>query len=251
MNRFSGLVSSVLILGCCSGVQGLALIKDVPTQPFVAATERLVEALAFCGAPLAAEDAQAIQRAIRQGSDHKTAETLQTILDRYCIAAVNINAESRVKVAEGVAPKELMQQGWRTFLVKVHNEAGITPELVATSPNAAPSFRRSRGQSRPKNPIATSDVAQRFLGLASVDRRPLKPQLSGLILEYRILQIYSRDQGQREARLAFDVGQGTQDIGFRNAVAILFNCLPAIQVEIDVLDESGAPTMAAFTFRDR
>ena len=43
-------------------------------------------------------------------------------------------------------------------------------------------------------------------------------ELSGLVLEYRIVQLYSRDPGQREATLTFDVGQGTQDLGYRNEV---------------------------------
>ena len=32
------------------------------------------------------------------------------------------------------------------------------------------------------------------------------------------MQLYSRDVGKREAKLGFDVGQGTQDLGFRNEV---------------------------------
>ena len=48
-----------------------------------------------------------------------------------------------------------------------------------------------------------------------MDRR-----LSGLGLDYRILEIYSRDSGQRSAKISFNVGQGSQDIGFRNDVLI-------------------------------
>ena len=61
--------------------------------------------------------------------------------------------------------------------------------------------------------------------------RPLKPTLSGLALEYRLLQIYSRDAGQREAKISFNVGQGTQDLGFRSDVDILFTCEPAVPVD--------------------
>ena len=46
--------------------------------------------------------------------------------------------------------------------------------------------------------------------------------------------------------VGFDVGQGTQDVGFRNDVDILFNCLPAIAVKLRVLDESGKPTTASY-----
>ena len=41
-------------------------------------------------------------------------------------------------------------------------------------------------------------------------------------LEYRVLQLDAKEAGEEEAKLAFDVGQGSQDLGFRNAVPILF-----------------------------
>ena len=46
----------------------------------------------------------------------------------------------------------------------------------------------------------------------------MRQRLSGLALEYAILEIYSRDAGQRSAKISFNVGQGSQDIGFRNDV---------------------------------
>jgi hypothetical protein len=55
------------------------------------------------------------------------------------------------------------------------------------------------------------------------DDPPLGRTLSGLDLEYRIVRLYSHEAGLREASLAFDVGQGTQDLGFRNEVPILFD----------------------------
>ena len=48
----------------------------------------------------------------------------------------------------------------------------------------------------------------------------------------------------------FDVGQGTQDLGFRNEVNILFNCEPAVEVTLDILDDDGKPTTAHFVIRD-
>ena len=42
----------------------------------------------------------------------------------------------RVEAAPGAANAELVAQGWRTFLVKVRNDAGTTAELRAVSPQA-------------------------------------------------------------------------------------------------------------------
>ena len=228
----------------------LPTVADVEFQPFASATGRLLEALDFIGAPLSANDEEAVRNALKASDQAGAVKQVQAILDRYCVAGVNINPESRVKVQEGPTKKELMQQGWRTFLVKVHNEAGITAILKGESPNALPQYKRSRGSPEPKLEITPADVAQRFLDITIYNNRPLNPGLSGLEVEYRIVQLFSRDVGRREATLAFNVGQGTQDLGFRNQVAILFNCVPAVKVSLGVKDFDGKPTSAAFVIRD-
>ncbi len=88
-------------------------------------------------------------------------------------------------------------------------------------------------------------------GIAMFDKQPLRRELSGLGVEYRIASLYSRDRGKREAKIGFNVGAGTQDLGFRNSVPILFHCVPAIKVVLGVKDFDGQPTTAAFTFRDK
>ena len=64
-------------------------------------------------------------------------------------------------------------------------------------------------------------------------------------------QIYSRDRGQRSAQISFNVGQGSQDIGFRNDILVLFNALPTRPIKLHVRDENGQPAMASFVIRDR
>jgi len=226
-------------------------VYGVDLQPFAAASDRLIEALQFAGSPIDPDDANAINEWVKAGDADEAVLAIQEILDRYCVAGVRINAESRVTVESGPAEKLLFEQGWRSFLVKVHNEAGITPILVAESPNAAPQFRRSTAAKSPSHDITASDVANRWLDIEMLDRRPLNPRLSGLAVEYRIVQLYSRDAGKREAKLAFNVGQGTQDIGFRNEVAILFDCSPASEVRIKIRDLDGTPISAAFVVRDQ
>jgi hypothetical protein len=48
-----------------------------------------------------------------------------------------------------------------------------------------------------------------------------------LVGQYSLALIYSHEAGRREATLGFDIGQGTQDLGFRGEVPILFDVLPA------------------------
>ncbi|MCZ6673105.1 MAG: CehA/McbA family metallohydrolase [Verrucomicrobia bacterium] len=225
-------------------------VDKVEYQPFASATERLLDAMRYAGAPVREDDAATIRSLLRQTDQKKVLDGIQAILDEYCVAGVHINPESRVKVEAGPVTKDLVQQGWRTFLVKVHNEAGITPQLIAESPNALPQFRKSDASKSPSMDITMADVAQRWLDLVMFDKRPLNPTLSGLALEYRIIQLFSRDVGKREAVLAFNVGQGTQDLGFRNEVAILFRCVPAVEVDLGIKDWNGEPTSAAFVIKD-
>jgi hypothetical protein len=88
------------------------------------------------------------------------------------------------------------------------------------------------------------------MDLIIFDDRPMRRALSGLALEYRLLQVYSRDSGRREAKISFNVGQGTQDLGFRSDVDILFQCEPAVPVTLEVRDDDGRPVTASFLFRD-
>ena len=75
-------------------------------------------------------------------------------------------------------------------------------------------------------------------------------RLGGLRLEYKLIQIQSRDAGPREARLRFDIGAGTQDLGFRGDLDILFACEAAVPVTLEVLDTDQRPTIASFVIRD-
>jgi hypothetical protein len=222
----------------------------VPLQPFAQQVRQVETSLAYLGQPLAQNDGDAINQAIGNANEAAAIERLEQILDKYTLAIVDINAESRVKVQPGPAKPELVEAGTRVFLVKVINKAGVTAKLEAESPNALPVFVRSDGSSEPAKKLSPADVRDRWMDGELYDKDPMSPQLSGLPLEYRILQIYSRDQGQRSASISFNVGQGTQDIGFRNEMVVVFTALPARPLRLWVRDENSAPSMAAFTIRD-
>lgn len=166
------------------------------------------------------------------------------------LLGVTINPEGRVSVDRGAAPASLGQHEWRAFLVKIRNAARVTAALNLASPNAEPTFRISTNQPEPKPGLAPAEVAKRWLDLAWVESRPMTGALSGIPVEYKLVNLYSRDAGPREARLKFDVGAGTQNLGFRGDLDVLFACEAAVPVTLEVLDEAGRPTTAAFTFRD-
>ncbi|MBV8895838.1 MAG: CehA/McbA family metallohydrolase [Acidobacteriaceae bacterium] len=223
----------------------------VPLQPFVQQVRQVQAALAYLGEPLSPADQNAINALTAKTGEAEAVSALEQILDKYTIAVVEINPESRVKVRPGPAKHELVEAGTRVFLVKVINQAGVTARLQVKSPNALPVYIGSDGSAEPPQQISPADIRDRWVSLDLYDKDPMSERLSGLPLEYRILAIYSRDGGQRSADISFDVGQGTQDIGFRNHMVMLFNALPAVPLQLRVRDESGSPTVAAFTIRDQ
>ncbi|MCB0689385.1 MAG: CehA/McbA family metallohydrolase, partial [Saprospiraceae bacterium] len=230
----------------------LPIINSVEAQPLMAQAIRLDEALAFVGNPLPDALSGLLKELQKKAYDLKTVTSVQELLDPLCLAFVQINPESRVKVAQGMATPLLMQDGWSSFLIKVHNEAHITAELVPESINAHPVLHKSTGSHhmKPMNEITPGEIDNQFAELAIYQGRPLKKNLSGVEVEYFILQIYTRAKGKREIELGFNVGQGTQDIGFRNTIDILFDILPAVKVKFHILDTDGAPAMASFIITD-
>ncbi len=249
--RLAGLLISLLAGSSTPGLaEGLPRVDAVEFQPLSAQVRRVVEALDMLGQPLPDPVKARLDRAIASTDGAAAVRAIQEVLDEHCLIGVHINPESRVKAMQGPAPSVLVQNGWRVFLVKVHNEAGVTAELVTESPNAAPVYKRSTNSPEPKPSVPTSAIPQRWMDLAMFGDRPLRRPLSGLAVEYRLLQVYSRDAGRREAKFSFHVGQGTQDLGFRSDVDILFTCEPAVTVILDVHDMDGRPTTASFLFRD-
>jgi hypothetical protein len=224
--------------------------EAVPLQPLAQQVRRLETALAYLGQPLPAADRDAVDGAMALSDERVAVTRLQQVVDRYVLATVHINPESRVKVEQGAARPELLQGGTRLFLVKVINEAGVTAPLAVHSPNSGRVFIPSRNAPESPKQLTEVQVRERWADISLYTASPMRPRLSGLGVEYLILQIYSRDAGQRSAVLGFNVGQGTQDIGFRNDVDVVFTAVPAHPVRVRVVDERGEPTTAGFLVKD-
>src|SRR5277367_5618268 len=127
LERWIGFALFVFVSHALYGAT-LPIEKDVEWQPFAAQVNRLIEATDYLGSPFSAEEKTAIDAAMKDADTKRAAENLQTILDQHCLFGVTINPEMRVKVAAGPAKPELVEQGWRQFLVKVVNDSGTTAE---------------------------------------------------------------------------------------------------------------------------
>jgi Ca2+-binding EF-hand superfamily protein len=232
------------LLTCCLAA-GPAVSQTPPPievegQPVARNVSRLLEAYKFLGRPLPAEEAKKLEQAI----EARDAIKLQQLLDPHVLAVVSLSPEARVKAARGPADPVLQQGGFTPVLLKVVNESGVKQALNVNSPQAAPVY--AGGASRNKKADKNG-----FLDIELHTRPPLTEKLSGLKVEYALALIHSTEAGKREATLVFDVGQGTQDLGFRAEVPILFDVKPAVAVRLHVEDFDGSPTTGRFTFKDK
>jgi hypothetical protein len=199
-----------LLLACAEPARSADPPREV--AQFLAHSAKFLKASETHGAlpPGALKRALSIIDAV---SEHRADESagarqLQELLDEHCLVIITINPESRVKVARGAAPGILHTSAPTRFLLKVRNEAGVTHELRVAAPQAV--------KEQPPD-------GDHWLS-ATVARSAAWPrELTGASVEYRVLELTARLAGKREATLIFDVGQGTQDIGFRAELPILFN----------------------------
>lgn len=238
----------ILIVFCSS----CFTLKAQDKQPFFHQTKLLLQQLDYRGTPILEVDKKTIEILIAKNTE---TNSIESILDKYTLCKVNINPESRVKISLGEAKPILQQNGWKTYLVKVENQAGITATLKAKSPQGKPNYDggekiygmdyQNKGEK-----LTPQQIQDRWLDLELLYPNANLPTLNGLETEYLILQLYSRDFGKRAATIQFDCGQATQDIGFRNEASIVFKCMQANKIQLNIKDEKGNPTMASLIIKD-
>ncbi len=244
MPRRLGVAAALALLSLCP--LGAVSAQEIPPvavegQPLAANVKRLLQALDFLGAPLPAEVTKQLQAAVKD----QDAKKLQQILDKHVLVVVTLSPEARVKAARGPAKAVLQQSGHVPHVIKIINDSTVTAQLRVASPQAGPVF--SGGASKLKG----KPSKDHFLDVELFRKPPMTANLSGLKVEYALALITSSAAGAREATLGFNVGQGTQDLGFRGEVPVLFDVRPAITVKLGVRDFDGTPTIGRFTFKDK
>ncbi len=227
---------------------------DVEAQPLAANVQRVVTTLEYLGAPLPAD----LRDQLTSAGQARDGRKLQELIDAHALLAVHINPEVRVKVARGPAPAVLQQAGYTPVLVKIINESRSTPRLRIGSPQSGPVYAgmsKLSGERMQQQHLRENENVDRrtdrFLDLEMFTAAPMTPNLSGLEVEYAVALIYSSEAGRREATITFNAGQGTEDLGFRAEVPVLFTIKPAIPVKLSIQDHDGTPTVARLQFVDR
>jgi hypothetical protein len=206
---FLGMTLWVLCAPALHAQDALPLVDEVEIAPLREQCQRLLKALEALKAPLPQDIDKELRALLAEGvNGAEAAQKIQKLLDRHSLFGVTINPESRVKAARGSLPAQLVRDRPVHVLVKVHNDAGVTAPLKVEGPQI-----RTRAK----------DNGEHWLDVAVVADAPLTAKLSGQKVEYVVLRLTARESGKREATFRFDVGQGTQDLGFRAEVPVLFN----------------------------
>ena len=185
----------VLLAGVSSfAAEPWPTVAAVERQPLLAQAHRLVDALERLGSPLSPEARDQLAGFESLEDDAAVTRGIESILDPLCAVAVGVAKDGppTVAVRDAGVPLALVEQGWRTVLVKVVNPLEMRARLRVGSPQARP---------LPHAPAA--DVPQRWLGLSAFEGQPFTPTLSGLPLEYRIVELWAKTAGDRTATLEF------------------------------------------------
>jgi hypothetical protein len=180
----------------------LPLVEDIDSRALQKHIQRLHPIIKDA---LTESDRKTLQ--MLSASKEDIGEDVQKLLDPYCLVGVNINPESRVKAARGPRAADLALGRETLILIKIQNDAGVTEGLKVSGDQLRPGANGDK---------------DRWLEIVADTAKQPRPKLSGQKLEYVVLRFKPHESGKREATLKFDVGQGTQDLGFRAEVPILF-----------------------------
>src|ERR1700691_1262273 len=222
----------------------------IEPQPFFAGVKRAVEALEKLGAPLPPADAARIAALALQNDGAAVAEAGR-ILGCYTLVDLAIDPDGASHVGIGPAPRTLVEQGWRMFLVRVSNPAGRrddvilssgwrTPGRMAQPPGGTTAQRASLMDTLNKGPL----IRDMWLVTELYDTMPQihfgrqieVVALSGIPVEYHVVQLFSQDVGKRRAKLILETfprpGGGLDGSSNRE---FDFDCLPSRDVALGVL----------------
>jgi hypothetical protein len=140
--------------------------------------------------------------------------SLAAVVEPLVVLRVDVNPESRVKMAAVSPLPELVVDRTYRVLLEVSNAARIRAPLRVMATDRSTTPPRSA----------------RFCEVGLVDGIASSSFLSGAEREWKIVEIRLLEAGRREVHLEADVGQGTQDLGFRAAADLLLKGVPARRV---------------------
>jgi hypothetical protein len=240
---------------------------SIAPQPYFANVKRAIDALATLGAPIGAADAARIA-ALTQSGDATSVDAAEQILDRYTLARLAIDADGTGHVSVGAAERSLVEQGWRMFLVRVANSNSWIGDINFASTSQGPGSMMSYttaprshiGVALSKGPLIEkmwllSQLYEAKPVIVKVGTRQTVANvisLSGIPVEYHIIQIFSRESGRRSDKFVLSAlpksGGYRPDAGHHD---FDFNCLPSRTVALSMRDADGRGCVASLVIKDK
>jgi hypothetical protein len=232
----------------------------VPGQPFFASLARVREALERFGSPLPETLVRRLQDLERVASDSATVEA-QALLEPWTLLHLELLGDRGAHMELGQARPDLPEQGSRLFLVRVLNpDARREPlQFRSDSPVLGDVQRSSRsprwaherqGEQTPERAIDV--VTRAALKIESFTRPPLLEALSGLGVEYRLLQVTAFRAGVIETTLRATASVAAPDWfwGPSRRTQLRFNAVPSRTVSLQLRGHDNRGLTAAITIRD-
>jgi hypothetical protein len=231
-------------------------LRRVPAQPYFASVLRAVETLQRVGQPLNGGAYERLVLLAESGKDDALIET-ESLLAQYTLADLVVRPDGQVVATAGAAPRDLTEHGWKAFLLRIENPHAIEDDLQIFVGLRSWGTRQNSLEQRPAlaDTVNPAQLVERLWLQLQLEGHP---RLSGFDVEYRVLELCSRDQGDRTARLSFAVGRGAypdskSEWAYFNAqsLQIEFRCAPSHEVTVRVADVDGQSCVAALTIKDK
>ena len=244
--------------------------EPVPTQTvdpdaYCREIPKLLEALGSAGTPVDTADSDRLH-SLCQSPTSETVHEIEQILNRYTLVRLQLDAHGIGQSSAGGADRRLNELGWRSFLVRVENSAGLKGPLSFVSRHAIPEgelgvgIHESHilGNDQPEITPAGIDLDTDFdsdthawLGFHFGVGTGSDAGLTGLPLEYQILQLYSQGGGSRTTAVGacLKAIPGARRVECKGFDA-RFDCDPASPVTLNIRDADGAGTTAGLFIRD-
>ena len=262
MRRFEALLAGMIRLvalpalasvGLTLRAESLPIVASVEFQPLSAQVRRVVEALDMLGQPLARRRPRAARHA------HRRRRPERRRADHPGGARPALPGRRQHQPREpreggpGAGRARAGAERLAVFLVKVHNEAGVTAELAGREPQrrarstsdrpAAPS--RSRRSAPPRS--SSAGWTWRCSATGRLKRDALGP--GARVPDHPGLQPRRR-QARGEDQLQRRPGDAGPRLPQRRRHPLHVRA-GRRRSTLDVRDDDGRPTMASFVFRDR
>lgn len=265
ITRRQVLALAVQVVGLVTTGWAAEVSQSIAPQPYFASVKRAVDALAKLGAPIAPKDSYRLAYLAHQNNVNAV-KAADEILHAYTLAELSFDGQGNGRVAPGGAQRILIEQGWQMFLVRISNPEGrkdnitFSTDLAGAGPGHMYLFPSSAQKAGLLDTVENAPLISKMwlisqlyetvetavLGLAIPTIR-----LSGLPIEYRVIQLFSRDPGAQRATLTLyrfpTTGDFPNDAGRHE---FDFNCLPSRAVTFSVVDTDGRGCVASLTIKD-